>query len=114
MGGSVFVSYVLLCVHSKFVIIFKGKRELVGSSLLPNRCLVTISVLWLFLRVSWSVCSMLFLIILTYFFTRHLLFLNHLSELLMMLQKQSQGDTLQNTYIYLIGQKNQTTRQGFA
>ena len=45
--------YALLCVHSSFAIIFKGKRRLVALLLLSYRCIVTIHVLWLFLTVSW-------------------------------------------------------------
>ena len=46
--------YALLCVHSSFVIILKRKRKLVAGVLLPYRCIVTISVLWLFLTVLWD------------------------------------------------------------
>ena len=45
--------YTLLCVHSNFAIILKGKRKLVALLLLSNRCIVTINVLWLFLAVLW-------------------------------------------------------------
>ena len=43
--------YALLCVHSSFEIILKRKRKLVALILLSYRCIVTISVLWLFLTV---------------------------------------------------------------
>ena len=45
--------YALLCVLSSFVIILKRKRELVALPLLSYGCLVTVNVLWLFLRVTW-------------------------------------------------------------
>ena len=45
--------YALLCVLSSFAIILKRKRELVALLLLPNGCLVTVNVLWLFLTVPW-------------------------------------------------------------
>ena len=45
--------YALLCVHSSFAIILKRKRKLVALLLLSYRCIVTISVLWLFLMVPW-------------------------------------------------------------
>ena len=45
--------YVLLCVHSSFAIILQGKRKLVALLLLSYRCIVTINVLWLFLKVPW-------------------------------------------------------------
>ena len=41
--------YALLCVHSSFAIILKGKRKLVALLLLSYRCIVTINGLWLFL-----------------------------------------------------------------
>ena len=44
---------VLLCVHSSLAIILKRKRKLVALLLLPNRCLVSVNVLWLFLTVLW-------------------------------------------------------------
>ena len=40
--------YALLCVHSRFTIIFKRKWLL-----LSYRCLVTVNVLWLFLTLPW-------------------------------------------------------------
>ena len=45
--------YALLFVHSSFAIILKEKRKLVAllHVLLSYRCIVTINVLWLFLRV---------------------------------------------------------------
>ena len=43
--------YALLCVHSSFEIILKRKRKLVALILLSYRCIVAISVLWLFLTV---------------------------------------------------------------
>ena len=43
--------YALLCVHSSFAIILKGKRKLVALLLLSYRCIVTINVLWLFITV---------------------------------------------------------------
>ena len=45
--------YALLCVHSSFAIILKRKRKLVALLLLSYRCIVTMNVLWLFLRVPW-------------------------------------------------------------
>ena len=45
--------YALLCVLSSFAIILKRKREMVALLLLSNRCLVTVNVLWLFLKVLW-------------------------------------------------------------
>ena len=45
--------YALLCVHSSFAIILKRKGKLVALLLLSYRCIVTISVLWLFLAVPW-------------------------------------------------------------
>ena len=45
--------YALLCVHSSFAIILKRKRKLVALLLLSYRCIVTINVLWLFLKVLW-------------------------------------------------------------
>ena len=45
--------YALLCVHSSFAIILKKKRKLEALLLLSYRCIVTINVLGLFLRVSW-------------------------------------------------------------
>ena len=45
--------YALLCVHSSFSIILKRKKKLVALLLLSNRCIITISVLWLFLKVPW-------------------------------------------------------------
>ena len=45
-GGSVLslFCYALLCVHSSFAIIVKGKRELVALLFLSNGCLVTVIV----------------------------------------------------------------------
>ena len=43
--------YAFLCVHSSFEIILKRKRKLVALILLSYRCIVAISVLWLFLTV---------------------------------------------------------------
>ena len=45
--------YALLCVHSSLTIILKMKRKLVALLLLSYRCIVTINVLWLFLKVPW-------------------------------------------------------------
>ena len=45
--------YALLCVHSSFAIILKRKRTLVALLLLSYRCIVTLNVLWLLLKVSW-------------------------------------------------------------
>ena len=45
--------YALLCVHSSFAIILKRKRKLVALLLLSYRCIVTISVLWVFLTMPW-------------------------------------------------------------
>ena len=45
--------FVILCVHSSFTVILKRKRELVALLLLPYRCLVTVNIMWLFLKVSW-------------------------------------------------------------
>ena len=45
--------YTLLCVHFSFTIILKKKRKLVALLLLSCRCIVTINVLWLFLKVPW-------------------------------------------------------------
>ena len=46
-------SYALLRVHINFAIILKRRRKLVALLLLSYRCIVTISVLWLFLTVPW-------------------------------------------------------------
>ena len=43
--------YVLLCVHSSFAIILKGK--LVALLLLSYRCIFTIIVMWPFLMEPW-------------------------------------------------------------
>ena len=45
--------YALLCVHFRFAIILKRKRKLVALLFLSYRCIVTITVLWLFLTVPW-------------------------------------------------------------
>ena len=47
--------YALLCIHSSFTIILKGKKKLVALLLLSYRCIVTctVNVLWLFLTVTW-------------------------------------------------------------
>ena len=45
--------YALLYVLSSVAIILKGKRELVALLLLSFGCLVTVNVLWLFLKVRW-------------------------------------------------------------
>ena len=45
--------YALLCVHSRFAIILRWKRKLVALLLLSYRCIVTINVLWVFLKVPW-------------------------------------------------------------
>ena len=46
--------YALLCAHSSFAIILKGKRKLVALLLLSYRCIVTINVLWLFIMAPWD------------------------------------------------------------
>ena len=54
--GSVFghcASFALPCALSSFIIILKRERELVALLYMPSLCLVTVSVLWLFLKVSW-------------------------------------------------------------
>ena len=64
--------YALLCVYPSFAIILKRKRKLVALLLLSYRCIVTISVLWLFLTVplvGLQCVIVAFLIILTYFLT---------------------------------------------
>ena len=45
--------FAFLCVHSSFAIILKRKRKLVALPLLSYRCIGTINVLWLFLKVPW-------------------------------------------------------------
>ena len=45
--------YALFCVHSNFAIILKRKRKLVALLSLSYMCIVTITVLWLFLTVPW-------------------------------------------------------------
>ena len=45
--------YAFLCVHFCFAIILTWKRELVALLLLSYRCIVTINVLRLFLKVPW-------------------------------------------------------------
>ena len=42
-----------LCVLSSFAKILSRKRELVALPLLSFRCIVTVTVLWLFLTVPW-------------------------------------------------------------
>ena len=63
----------LFYVHSSVAIILKGKRELVALHRLSSWCLVI--VVWLFLAVPW-VCLrfviVVFLIILTYYFSFYL------------------------------------------
>ena len=49
----VFFAMHLLCVHSSFAIILKRKRKLDALQLLSYMCIVTINVLWLFLKVPW-------------------------------------------------------------
>ena len=44
--------YALLCVLSSFAILLNRKKELSALLLLSNGCLVTVNVLWLFLRLS--------------------------------------------------------------
>ena len=51
-GGSLFW-YLVLCVLSSFAIILTRKRELIALVLLSFRCLVTVTVLCLFLMVPW-------------------------------------------------------------
>ena len=46
-------SYALLCVHSSFAIILKRMRKLVALLLLSYMCIVTLTLLWLFLTVPW-------------------------------------------------------------
>ena len=48
--------YALLYVHSSFAIILKRKRKLNALLLLSYRCIVTINVLWLFLRLVGLQC----------------------------------------------------------
>ena len=45
--------YALLCVHSSFAFILKRKGQLVALLLLSYRCIVTINVIWLILKVTW-------------------------------------------------------------
>ena len=45
--------YALLCVHFSFAIILKRKRKLIALLVLSYRCIVTITILWLFLTVPW-------------------------------------------------------------
>ena len=45
--------YALLCVLSNFAIILKWEWKLVALILLSYRCIVSINVLWLFLKVLW-------------------------------------------------------------
>ena len=45
--------HALICARSSFAIIFKRKKKLVTLLLLVYRCIVTISVVWLFLTVPW-------------------------------------------------------------
>ena len=62
--------YLLLCVHSSFVIIMKRMRGLVSLLFLSYRCIFTLNVLWLFLTVPWvglKYVIVFFLIILTCF-----------------------------------------------
>ena len=44
---------VLLCVHSSFAVTLKRKKKLIALLLLSYRCIVTINVMWLFLKVPW-------------------------------------------------------------
>ena len=44
------ICYALLNIHSSFAIILKRKIKLVAWLLLSYRCLVTVNVLWLFLK----------------------------------------------------------------
>ena len=68
--------YALLCVHSCFAIILNRKRKLVALLIIIiYRCIVTISVLWLFLTVPW-VC--LQFVIVVFPDHTHLLFLRQL------------------------------------
>ena len=46
--------YALLCFHSSFAVTLKRKIKLVALLLLSCRCIVAISVLWVFLRVPWA------------------------------------------------------------
>ena len=45
--------YALFCVHSRFAVILRWKRKLVALLLLSYRCIVTINVLKVFLKVHW-------------------------------------------------------------
>ena len=57
-----------LCVLSRFAIILARKKELVALLNLSSWCLVTVSVLWLFLAVPLvDLKCVIVLIILTYF-----------------------------------------------
>ena len=47
------LGYALLCVHSSFAIILKSKRKLVDLLLLSYKCIVSINVMWLFVRMAW-------------------------------------------------------------
>ena len=51
------VWYALLIVRSSFAIILTSMRELVALLVLSFGCLVTVSVLWLFIMVPWVVSS---------------------------------------------------------
>ena len=67
----------LLCVHSRYAIILKGKRELVALLCVSSWCLM--NVVWLFLTVPQVVCSLwlwYFLIILTIFDAKIFLYLD--------------------------------------
>ena len=46
-------SCALRCEHYSFAIILKRKRKLRALLLLSYRCIVTITVLWLFITVLW-------------------------------------------------------------
>ena len=54
--------YIILCVHFSFAIILKRKRKLVALLLLSFRCIVTLNVLWLFLKVP-CVCLQYMLVV---------------------------------------------------
>ena len=45
------ICYALLCVHFSFAIILERKRKLAALLLLSCRCIATINVLWLFIKM---------------------------------------------------------------
>ena len=68
---------VLFCVLSSFAIILTRKRERVALLYLSSRCLVSVSVLWLFLMVPWI--GLLCMIVVFPYHT-HLLFCHSLDR----------------------------------